>query len=79
VVSDDALLHDEGRMLGTTLHGFFDDDGLRHALLADLAGMDEWTSAVSFDDVRDDQAERLADLLEAHLDLDTLLGLIGPS
>jgi len=77
VVSDDALLHDEGRMLGTSLHGFFEDDGLRHAFLADVAGLDEWASDVEFDDVRDEQAERLADLVEAHLDLDALFGIIG--
>jgi adenosylcobyric acid synthase len=78
VVSDDALLHDEGRMLGTTLHGFFDDDGLRHAFLGDVRD-DPWESEVSFDAVRDAQADRLADLLEAHLDLAAVLAIIDAS
>jgi adenosylcobyric acid synthase len=75
VVSDDALLHDEGRMLGTSLHGFFDDDGLRHAFLGDVR--DElWESDVCFADVREAQADALADLVEAHLDLDAVLAII---
>ena len=76
VVSDDALLHDEGRMLGTTLHGFFDDDVLRHAFLADVTG-EAWESDVSFAAVRLAQADRLADLLEAHLDMDAVSVLIA--
>ena len=67
-VSDDAILHDEGRVLGTTLHGFFDDDDLRHAFLGDLHG-EPWASDVSFDVVRNAQADAIADLLEANLDL----------
>ena len=75
VVSDDALLHDEGRMLGTTVHGFFDDDALRHAFIADVRD-EPWSSDVSFDVVRMAHADRLADLLEAHLDVDAVSTLI---
>jgi adenosylcobyric acid synthase len=78
VVSDDAILHDEGRMLGTTLHGFFDDDGLRHAFLSDLSGQ-PWESNVSMAALREQKADRIADLLEAHLDLDALLALVEVS
>lgn len=76
VVSDDAILHDEGRMLGTSLHGFFDDDGLRHAFLSDLGG-EPWESDVSMAGLREAKADRIADLLEAHLDLDALFALIA--
>jgi adenosylcobyric acid synthase len=79
VVDDDDLLHDEGRMLGTSLHGFFEDDDLRRAFLADLAGLDAWPTEVSFEAVRTAHADRLADLLEAHLDLDAINGLIERS
>jgi adenosylcobyric acid synthase len=78
VVSDDAILHDEGRMLGTSLHGFFDDDGLRHAFLSDLCG-EPWESDVSMAALREAKADRIADLLEQHLDLDALLALVDPS
>ena len=75
VVSDDALLHDEGRMLGTTLHGFFDDDGLRHAFLGDVRD-EPWTSDVSFAAVREAQADALGDLVEEHLHLDAVFALL---
>ena len=74
-VSDDAILHDEGRVLGTSLHGFFDDDALRHAFLGDLHGK-PWASDVSFDAVRAAQADAIADLLDAHLDVAAVLALI---
>jgi adenosylcobyric acid synthase len=78
VVSDDALLHDEGRMLGTTVHGFFDDDQLRHAFLGDVRD-EPWTSDVSFAAVREAQADALGDLVEEHLDLDAVFALLHDS
>jgi adenosylcobyric acid synthase len=75
IVSDDALLHDEGRMLGTTLHGFFDDDELRRAFLGDVRD-EAWTSDVSFAAVREAQADALGDLVEQHLDLDAVIALL---
>jgi adenosylcobyric acid synthase len=52
-----------GRFWGTTLHGLFEDDGFRTAFL----GIDP--SGVSFAAARESQLDRLADMLEAHLDL----------
>ena len=52
-----------GRFAGTTLHGLFEDDGFRAAFLG-LA-----PSGVSFAAAREAQLDRLADMLEAHLDL----------
>jgi adenosylcobyric acid synthase len=52
-----------GRFYGTTLHGIFEDDGFRTAFL----GIEP--SGVSFAAAREAQFDRLADMLEAHLDL----------
>ena len=52
-----------GRFFGTTLHGLFEDDGFRAAFLAIPA------SGLSFAAARQAQLDRLADMLEAHLDL----------
>ena len=52
-----------GRFSGTTLHGVFEDDGFRTAFL----GIDP--SGLSFAAAREAQLDRLADMLEAHLDL----------
>ena len=54
---------ENGRFLGTTLHGLFEDDGFRAAFL----GIPP--SGVSFAVAREAQIDRLADTLEAHLDL----------
>jgi adenosylcobyric acid synthase len=59
-----------GRFYGTTLHGLFEDDGFRPAFL----GIDP--SGVSFAAAREAQLDRLADLLEAHLDLAAVYSLI---
>jgi len=53
----------DGRLFGTTLHGLFEDDGFRAAFL----GIEP--SGVSFAAARESQLDRLADVLEAHLDL----------
>ncbi|MGI8984693.1 MAG: cobyric acid synthase [Acidimicrobiales bacterium] len=52
-----------GRFAGSTLHGLFEDDGFRAALLGIAP------SGVSFAAAREAQLDRLADMLEAHLDL----------
>ena len=59
-----------GRFAGTTLHGIFEEDGFRTAFL----GMEP--SGVSFAAAREAQLDRLADLLEAHLDLAAVDALI---
>jgi len=68
ITLDDAYgAHPEGtrngRFSGTTLHGLFEDDGFRAAFL----GIEP--SGVSFAAAREAQLDRLADMLEAHLDL----------
>ena len=58
----------DGRFLGTTLHGLFEDDGFRTAFLGQISpGFGP--SGVSFAAAREAQIDRLADMLEAHLDL----------
>ena len=62
--------HARGRFSGTTLHGLFEDDGFRAAFL----GIEP--SGVSFAAAREAQIDRLADMLEAHLDLTAIDNLI---
>ncbi len=59
-----------GRFSGTTLHGLFEEDGFRSAFL----GVEP--SGVSFAAAREAQIDRLADMLEAHLDLAAIDSLI---
>lgn len=68
------------RVLGTTMHALFENDGLRGAILRWAA---EWggvptpdVPAISFAAARTARLDRIADTLEAHLDLDRILALI---
>jgi adenosylcobyric acid synthase len=69
-----------GSVLGTALHGVLESDGLRAALLGSVAARrgKRWAAAgVRFAAAREAQFDRLADMLEAHLDLVALDKLIA--
>jgi adenosylcobyric acid synthase len=63
-------------VLGTSLHGLLEADRFRAALLARVAGTTAGTPGVSFAAARQAQVDRLADLVEAHLDLAAIDRLI---
>jgi adenosylcobyric acid synthase len=69
------------RVLATSLHALFEDDGLRGAVLAwaaDRAGIPAPADHdLSFEAERQARLDRIADVLEAHLDLDALFALIA--
>jgi len=70
----------DGRVLGTSLHGLFEEDAFRSAFLQAVATRRTKRfvpAGVSFAAARRTQWDRLADLLEAHLDLGALESLIG--
>jgi adenosylcobyric acid synthase len=61
-----------GRVMGTYLHGLFASDAFRRAFLARLGA---GASDFAYSETLDLTLDELADHLEAHLDLDALLGL----
>jgi adenosylcobyric acid synthase len=68
-----------GHVLGTMWHGSLESDDFRAAflmLVAELAGRAWAPSGVSFPAARERRLELLADLVEDHLDVDALLGLV---
>jgi len=70
----------DGPIMGTSLHGVFDSDAFRHAFLAHVAeirGCDFVPARGSFAERRDQQFDRVADALEEHLDLGTLVEIVG--
>ena len=70
----------DGSVVGTSLHGLFESDGFRTAFLADVAdrrGKTHVPSGVSFAAARAAQFDRLADLVETHLDMTAVEGLIA--
>jgi adenosylcobyric acid synthase len=69
----------DGQILGTSLHGLFEEDGFRAAFLTDVAKRRHKTwlpTTVSFAKAREAQFDRLADMLEAHLDMTAVEALI---
>lgn len=79
-VEPEALLHEsaDGVWLGTSVHGLLEDDDRRTWLLgrvAARAGVAWSRSSVRFADVRRAHHDRLADWLEADVDVDRLLAL----
>ena len=65
-----------GLVFGTSLHGLFEGDGFRRAFLADVArarGRSFVARTASFAAARDAQYDRIADAVEAHLDVSMVL------
>jgi adenosylcobyric acid synthase len=71
----DGGLSSDGQVLGTYLHGLFERPEACAALLR-WAGLRE-VQAVDYQALRERDIERLADLVEAHLDTDQLKALCG--
>jgi adenosylcobyric acid synthase len=68
---DGAAAYD-GAVKGTSLHGLFEEDGFRGAFLTEVAerrGKHRPASGVNFAAARESQIDRIADVLEAHIDL----------
>ena len=69
----------EGRVMGTSLHGLFESDGFRRAFLSEVArraGKDLPRGNVSFTAARQTRADTIAAVLEQHVDIDAVIGLI---
>lgn len=76
-VADGAVSAD-GAVVGTLVHGLFEDDGLRAGLLASLrAGRGLMAPAAAVISTREAAYERLADAALAHLDWTLLTRLVG--
>jgi adenosylcobyric acid synthase len=70
----------DGAVLGTSLHGLFESDAFRVAFLEAVAarrGKAFRSSGLVFAAAREEQFDRLADLVESHLDMAALERLIG--
>jgi adenosylcobyric acid synthase len=68
-----------GAILGTTLHGLFEEDGFRSWFLADVAARRGQTwrpSGISYTAARERQIDRIADACAEYLDTDQLWRLV---
>ncbi len=71
----EGAMSKDGQVIGTYLHGLFDEPGACNAILA-WAGLDS-DEAPDIKVIREQQIDRLADTLEQHLRLDDLLQQAG--
>jgi adenosylcobyric acid synthase len=68
-----------GRVLGTYIHGLFENDELRDGFLRWVKGGDcpEHPERFSYGDFKERNYDRLADAVEKHVDVPSVLRLIG--
>ena len=71
----DGAVSTDGRVLGTYLHGLFDHTAAQQALLR-WAGLAD-ACPVDIDADREASLERLADMIDAHLDVTALVRTLG--
>lgn len=75
----EGVVGEGGSLYGTTLHGIFENDGLRRRFLSLVAGRRGKARAgtlVSFHQARQAQHDRLAGLIESHLDVSMIESII---
>jgi len=83
----DGVVSPDGQILGTYLHGIFDHPDAQRSILEwvdasvrlpeGLSSVDKDSGVVDLADLREQQINRLADMMEAHMDLSTLDALLG--
>ncbi|MBI5191664.1 MAG: cobyric acid synthase [Nitrospirae bacterium] len=76
---DDGAMNAEGSSWGTYLHGVFENDRLRRSILDSLRasrGLDAQVASTDYGVIKEEGLERLADLVEANIDMRTILSLV---
>jgi len=74
----DGYLNSDGRIMGTYIHGLFANRKLRRTILANIAKSKG--TGLSFDsesDYRQDEYDKLADLVRNSLDIDLIYSIAG--
>lgn len=71
----EGAMSEDGQILGTYLHGVFDDTAACCAVLA-WAGL-EGAAAFDYRGQREADMDRLADAIESHLDMNAILRILG--
>lgn len=77
----DGAVSRDGRIWGTYIHGLFDNDGFRRRFIEGLkrdgAGTDAGSATLEYAAFKEQQFDRLADLVRKTLDMRYVEGLIG--
>jgi adenosylcobyric acid synthase len=76
----DGCITQNGRVIGTYLHGIFHDDAFRHAFLAaarSASGLSPAKAVLNWKELRENEFERLAGTVAGSVDLKRMLGFVG--
>ncbi|WP_251422269.1 cobyric acid synthase [Veillonella agrestimuris] len=75
----DGFIDGNGRIMGTYIHGVFDNDEFRRFIINQLRlakGLDEQPILFRYFDHKNNAYNRLADIVEEHLDMDYIMNLL---
>lgn len=77
----DGAVNEKGNVFGTYIHGIFDDIGFTRTYLNTIRvekGLDKLDSDVdTFDEFKENEYNRLADLMREHIDMDKVYQIIN--
>ncbi len=73
----DGAVSEDGMVIGTYIHGIFDNDGFRRWFLNRIRGFKGGRGSVSFERCMEQGIERLASVVRESLDMELLYSLIG--
>jgi Cobyric acid synthase len=76
----DGVIAEDGTVMGTYLHGIFDNDGLREKIIEALRvkkNLEAGPTAFDFKAFKEEQYDLLAETVEASLDMKKIMEIIG--
>ena len=78
----DGAVHVDGNVMGTYFHGVFDNDHFRNALLSPIRkskGIQGTSENINFEVLKQNEYDRLANHVEAHIDMDAIKKILETS
>jgi len=77
VFGDDGCIDDSGLVIGTYLHGLFENENVRRALVSHLLEKKGLTYQPPVGDLEGDAYQELAEVVRRHLDMKRIYGIVG--
>ncbi len=76
----DGAISEDGKVMGTYLHGIFDNDGFRNSILNMLKnkkGLENHGKAVSYKELKEKEYDKLAQVVEKNCDIEAIKRIMG--
>lgn len=75
----EGYISGDGLVMGTYLHGIFDNDAFRNALLNALRKNDDMRPEINFERQKEEAYDRLVEIVRPHLDIEKLHDIMNQS